>query len=302
MNQIAIRQNQKMPTPSELQQFMNICNVLATTPFYAKMGAGGVLAIWLTAHELGLPPMMCLNGGMYTFSGAVTLSAQLMNMMIVNAGHRADVISLNHEGCKIRFVRTDRAKGEGDVFDYEFTMQDAIRAGYFGVAGPNGSWIKKPKDNWASSPRDMFYSRTLSGGARKFMPDVLMNCYVVGEMPGDDDIKAPMPENTSLAGNNTLSVQHATYSEVQQLTEQTKPDPVMTQEYRDFVAKHDLENSDSRKAHYINVVKETCERMGKARTFEEIVAGAMKDEGKFIDSYGNWELKQAGSKQVEQIT
>ena len=70
-----------LPQGQELAQLMDLCRTLGTCPYYIKMGAGGVLAVALTARELRLPFMMCLNGGMYTFDGKVSLSAQLMNMM-----------------------------------------------------------------------------------------------------------------------------------------------------------------------------------------------------------------------------
>lgn len=182
MNQIT-HAKKTLTTPSlqEIEKLTSICQVLSTSPFYSKMGAGGVLAIWLTATELNLPVMACLNGAMYTFDGKVTLSAQLMNMLIVNAGHQANIVYLDDTGCKIRFVRADRT-GPSSIFEYEFNMEHAEKAGYFGVVNIDGNIVEKPKSNWVKHRRDMFFSRCLSGGARKFMPDVLMNCYGMGEI------------------------------------------------------------------------------------------------------------------------
>ena len=300
MTAIAIRKNYEMPTTNEMQQFINIATVLSQCPYYAKMGPQGVLAIWLTARELGLPPMMCLNGGMYTFSGAVTLSAQLMNMMIVNAGHRADVLYLNEQGCKIRFVRSDREKGQGDVFEYEFTMQHAQQAGYFGVPGPNGSYIKKPKDNWLNSPRDMFYSRCLSGGSRKFMPDVLMNCYVIGEMPGDDEVQYAMPALPVNTPRGIVSELPAPQPAPAQLTEQSKPLPMKTEGYDEFVAKHELVQG-SRKFQYIERVMEASAKSGRKRDIIDVINGAMKDEQKFLDAFHNWLLKNTKPQEKNEI-
>ena len=280
-----------MPTPQELQNFINVCNVLGTCPYYAKMGPGGVLAIYLSAMELGLPPMGCLNGGMHVIEGKVTISAQYMNMMIVQAGHRADVLYLNAEGCKIRFVRTDRVKGEGDTFEYEFTMQDAQRAGYFGIPGPNGSYVKKPKDNWINSPRDMFYSRCLSGGARKFMPDVLMNVYVIGEMPGDEEIKGILPENVN-ASQVTLSELPAPNVVTQQLTEQKPALTVDQQKYDDFVQRHGIFEEGSDKHDYLQKILSASIRSGKNRTLQDVINSACLDEQRFMDAYHGWKLKQ----------
>lgn len=177
---------QSMPMGQELTQLLDLSKTLATCPYYQKMTPGGVLAVCLTARELNLPVMMCLNGGLYTFDGKVTMSAQLMNMMIVNAGHRADVLKLDETGCWIRFWRRDRKEGYANTFEYSFTYDQAVKAGYMSKA------------NWKAHPKDMFYSRCLSGGARKFMPDVLANAYVFGEIEdatfSDSHLTNTMPE------------------------------------------------------------------------------------------------------------
>jgi hypothetical protein len=177
---------QSMPMGQELTQLLELSKTLATSPYYQKMTPGGILAVCLTARELNLPIMACLNGGLYTFDGKVTMSAQLMNMMIVNAGNRADVLKLDETGCWIRFWRKDRKPGYGDTFEYSFTYDQAVKAGYMS------------KTNWKNHPKDMFYSRCLSGGARKFMPDVLMNAYVFNEIEdatfNDSHLTNTMPE------------------------------------------------------------------------------------------------------------
>lgn len=169
-----------MPSEKELIGFLEIAKTLSACPYYQKLGPHGILAIWLTARELNLPPMMCLNGGMYTFSGQVTLSSNLINMMIVNAGHRIEILKLDDQGCRIRFVRKDRVAGNNS-FEYEYTTEHAQKAGLLN------------KNNWKTNLRDMLFNRTLSGGARKFMPDVMMGAYAIGEMPEDDNIVDVMP-------------------------------------------------------------------------------------------------------------
>ena len=63
-----------MPCEQELQQLIEFCKIMATAPFYSKLQAGGVLAIYLTAQEHNVPFMSSLNGGMYTYDGKVTFS------------------------------------------------------------------------------------------------------------------------------------------------------------------------------------------------------------------------------------
>lgn len=180
---VALQNKQELTKQNPMQeigQFMEMAGVLATCPYYQKLGKGGILAIILTAKEMGLPPMACLNGGMYTFSGAVSLSAQLMNMMIVNAGHMVEVVKLDNKECTLRFTRKDRPK-DRNSFTYSFTIDMAKEANLTG------------KTNWKTNPRDMLFNRCLSGGARKFLPDAIMNAYVIGELPDDESIIDTLP-------------------------------------------------------------------------------------------------------------
>ena len=167
----------------EVGQLMQIAECLGTCPFYQKIGKGGVLAIWMTAREFNLPPMMCLNGGLYTFDGKVSLSAQLMHMMLLNANIEVKVVELNDVACEIHFKRP----GQEKYFEYRFPIEMAIKAGYMA------------KDNWKKHTRDMLFNRCLSGGARKCAPDALMGAYAFGEISdarGFDDAQMVnvMPE------------------------------------------------------------------------------------------------------------
>jgi hypothetical protein len=179
-SQLMIKQSY-FPTQAEMEEMVNITKVLATCPYYQKLGAGGVLAIWLTAREMNLPPMMCLNGGLYTFSGQVTMSSKLMNMMITRAGHRVDILESTITKCRLRFWRSDRPKGN-DSMEWEYTIEDARGANLTN------------KQNWKTNTRDMLFNRCMSGGAGKFMADVTMGAYLIGEMPGDDELVDTIPD------------------------------------------------------------------------------------------------------------
>ncbi len=175
MSQIAIQERRKSPIPlgKELEDLIFLCKTLSKCPYYQKMGESGILAIALNARELGLPLMMCLNGGMYTFSGQITLSSQLINMMIVNAGHRVSILKIDTQSCRLRFWRYDRPIEE-NIFEYEYTIDMAAKAGLL------------HKDNWKKNPQDMLFARCISGGGKKFMSDVLMGVYSEAEIYEED--------------------------------------------------------------------------------------------------------------------
>jgi hypothetical protein len=174
-----------MPHGKDLTDIVDFCKCLASSPFYARLGVGGVLSIFLTAKELNMPFMCALNGGLHNIEGKVTMAAQTMGMLIISSGNYADIIEHDETKCKIRFTRCDR-KNKSD--EYTYTIEDAKTAGYFGGINAKTGQSQKVKDNWIKHPKDMLYARCLSGGARKFMPDIIMNAYVFGEIPGDDDI------------------------------------------------------------------------------------------------------------------
>lgn len=262
-----------MPTFQELHQLTEFCKLLATSPFYQKMGPGGVMAIYLTARELKLPFMTCLNGGLYTFDGKVTMSAQLMNMMIVQAGHRADVLTLTDQCCKLRFWRCDRMKGLGDVMEYDFTIEMAQRAGYLS------------KDNWKKSPRDMLYSRALSGGARKFMPDVLMNCYVFGEI---EDAKFSDAHLTNVPPAEIVAPPEPT----KEITH------VEAEGFNNFVSKHKLfieEDQEFPKGKYLFMI-ENCTKHKKTST--EMINAFIRNEDLFEKRYLAWKALNEAHKDL----
>ena len=84
--------NFSMTSLQEMDQLINFCKVMAQAPFYQKLGAGGVLAIYMTAKELNLPFMACLNGGLFTYDGKVSFSGILINALMLRAGHTSDLI------------------------------------------------------------------------------------------------------------------------------------------------------------------------------------------------------------------
>lgn len=262
MSQLPTRSSFSMPVGQEMDQIISVCKVLATCPYYQKLGPGGVLAIYLTAREMNLPLMMCLNGGMYTFSGLVSLSAQLMNMLIVNAGHRADILHLDEKGCKIRFWRCDRPK-DNCTFEYEYTIEMAAKAGYLG------------KDNWKKAPKDMTFSRCLSGGARKFMPDVIMNAYAIGEL-GEEDGSIP----TAMPDLSTRSIEvHKPQEEPPKAIEQEK-----TEGYEEFCQKHLCEDE---KVAYVRKIAQATNK-----TEAQIINSAVSNEAGFLTAFNKWKVDQ----------
>lgn len=263
-----------VPDVHEMTQLVSFCQVLATAPFYQKMGPGGVMAIYLTAKEMGLPLMLCMNGGLYTFDGKVTMSSQLMKVMIVNHGGLADIVHLDDKKCLIRFT------WKGKNQEYSYSIEEAVKAGY----------MSKPV--WRNHTKDMLYARALSGGARKYMPEVIMGAYVVGELDNDErDIETMTHTVNIYAGSDGSEPIHTHrvnesihFSPVPHRDEpsndhqEEKPLPG----YQDFCLLHNIiEGTDIHD--YIKSVANICERSQIS-----VINSAIKNPHRFNTGFERW--------------
>lgn len=250
-----------MPQGQELQDLIEFSKVMAASPFYQKLGPGGVLGITMSAKELNLPIMPCLNGGMYNIQGRIVLSAQMMQAMIIRDGHTVDLKKLDETGCEIEFHRCDWDKNRFEL--YKFTIEDAKKAGYLS------------KDNWRNHLKDMLYNRCLAGGARKFMPDVLLGCYIDGEIIESEAVS-----------ENFRKFPKISEIHPQEEINQEKDEQFTDDQIQEFVDKHELDK-DSNKSNYIEEICKACKK-----TRKEIIFAAMGNEENFEKSFSKWSEKQ----------
>jgi len=263
-----------MPSAQEMQQLIDFCKVMASAPFYAKLGPGGIMAIYLTAKEHNLPFMACLNGGMHTFDGKVSFSAQLVNAMIINAGHKADILQLDEQLCRIHFKRGDRKNDpEYKGLVYEYTLKQAEKAGYL------------KKSNWMTSPKDMLFSRCLTGGGRKHVPEVFVGVLVAGELIGDEadgEIIPQVPLEASNTNQTPIPTNPVTAPPVEPPKQLAH---VKIEGYDAFQAKHIAEHGETLKEY----VRVTCDKANMPEI--QVWNSAVKNEGIFIERFQKWKEK-----------
>lgn len=279
-NQVGLRPS-FMPSVDEFTQISSLCQTLATAPHYAKLGGGGVLAIWLTAREMSLPPMLCLNGGMYTFSGAVSLSSHLINMLIECNGHRADVIELNDKICILEFVRGDRKENEGKRYRHSFTIEEARIAGLLN------------KDNWRKFPKAMLYSRCLSSGGKIHMPGVLMGAYAHGEIGNFEPNEAELAD---CEVKNYVPQENIKPPITATVTPPVKPPipPIDPNLKIDFVKRHDLEvRQDGSMSEKLKYLKHIAKKSNS--TEEALINRACQNSKEFEDMFNKWDRENKES-------
>jgi len=160
-----------LPAAQEFQMFQTIANSAKKSGLY-----GGdehkIFMVLLAARELGISPMLALNGGIWNIQGKIEISARLMNSMIRRAGHTMQITSTRTE-CTIVGMRADTKEVHTEVF----TLEMAERAG---LASGNV---------WKKYPEDMLYNRCMSRLARRLFPDVIGTAYVENEIKDAKEIE-----------------------------------------------------------------------------------------------------------------
>jgi len=139
---------------------------------YFKVDINQAMVKIAAGQEMGIGPAASMMG-IHIIQGKPELGANLIASLIKN-DPRYDyrVLSLDEEGCEIAFYED----GE-DIGKSSFTKADAQQAKLLG------------KDNWSKFPRNMYFARALSNGARWYTPGVFGGApvYTPDELGADVD-------------------------------------------------------------------------------------------------------------------
>lgn len=152
--------------------------------------AGKVLAIFLKARELGMPPMQALSS-IHIVEGKPTMSAEGMRALVLSKmpGASFDYIESTDKKCVIEATRPGNKK----PVRREFTWENAVRAGVTN------------KDNWRKYPQEMLLARCTAAICRMAFPDVIAGMYDPEELGVELDDKG----NVLLSGEPSTKEQKA---------------------------------------------------------------------------------------------
>lgn len=157
-----------IPDPEEFKIINDIAKTAYESAYFNKLGGlPGILSITLYAREIGVPPMMALMGGFSNVQGKITMSAELMNMLIRRAGHKMKTLQCTNEICEIQGERGDTK----EPMTVRFSFKEAQAAG-----------LVKGGSAWEKYPSDMLFARCISRLRRRLFPDVATRSYVEGEL------------------------------------------------------------------------------------------------------------------------
>lgn len=181
-----------VPAQSEMGEHWRAAQLLARSHYFhdgtpnTPLSPEKAFSKILAGHELGFGPIASLRG-IYVVKDQVTYSAQIIAAAIQRSDrYRYRVVSLDNEGCVLRFFTRERPGLEWVPLGVStFNKADQQAAGLSGV-------------NWQHYPRNMMFARALSNGARWYCPDVFMGpIYTpdeMGETVDDDGAVIHIPE------------------------------------------------------------------------------------------------------------
>jgi len=159
-----------LPKGEEAETLFRWAAVLSDTKYYHELvssgGKNALAALLLAARDLDISASQAINSGMYIVKGKVSLSSQIMNMMVRRQGHSIVKIESNDKICTWKGVRKDNK----DTMVSTFTIEDAQRAGLLG------------NDVWKKYPTRMLSNRAFSALAKELFSDCIGNCCIEGEM------------------------------------------------------------------------------------------------------------------------
>jgi hypothetical protein len=149
---------------------MTLGRVLADSGYFsdAKDAAQAIVKV-LAGREMGIGSIAAMTG-IYLVKGRVTLSANLMAAQIKRSGkYNYRVARLDDTGCELVFF-----EGNQEIGRSSFTADDAKAAGLLNSSDP-----------WRKTPRNMYFARAISNGAKWYTPDVFSGpVYTPDEMDG----------------------------------------------------------------------------------------------------------------------
>jgi len=141
-------------------------NLMPTMPQHIKNMPDAV-ATMIVARELGLAPLSSFPD-LFIVNGNIGMTSKLMLALVLNAGHRLDVIEMTADTATLSAKRRYDGVWE-EVGVFTFTQEDAERANL---------WVK---ETYQYYPADMLMNKAVARAVRFAFPDVLRG-YVPDEM------------------------------------------------------------------------------------------------------------------------
>lgn len=137
-----------------------------------------------TGAQLGLQSWNAALQGIDYIRGRQSLRSEFIEALYLGAGHKFEVIERSPERAAVRLLR----RGESKWAHFEFTMKEAIDAGYVKGKGPDEG-KNKGNEKYLTLPATMLWWRVISMGVHAHAPEVLRGLPTIEEMQDDHPVE-----------------------------------------------------------------------------------------------------------------
>lgn len=155
--------------PTTIAEASQVADAIATAEFVPKQYRGKpeqIMACVMAGGELGFNPLTSLRM-FHNVQGTVTLSAEAQRSLVLSAGHHIKPSVLTADRC----VMVARRKDDPDWTEFEYTLEDAERAGL------------TKGDGWRRHPKAMLVARCSALACRTLFSDV------TGGIPSTEEVR-----------------------------------------------------------------------------------------------------------------
>ena len=252
--------------------------LLAASGYFADAREMAQAAVKVMAgEELGIPPIASMMG-INIIKGKVALGGNLIASRIRAHGYEFEV-QLDNKGCVIRFFGKPDANGQRkSMGSSSFTEEDAKAAGLLS------------SDTYRKFPRNMFFNRAMSNGAKWYTPEVFAGApiYTPEELGATVDEEGNVVHQEA-AAETTQQVAERRIAEVRAQAPSVEEKPVAVKQTLPAVTKEDfgklrtafLEFGTGGVAEYDRVMYKHCEQ---GKTFPATVRKAQAADAELQES------------------
>lgn len=209
----------------ELSNLQRLGNILAASGYFSDAREMAQAAVKVMAgQELGLPPIASMMG-INIIKGKVALGAHLIASRVKAHGYDIRFKSHTNDGCVLEFLSKLEGGKRSPIGESSFTEADAKAAGIF-------------SDMYRKYPKNMYFSRAVSNGAKWYTPEVFGGAPVYtpeelgAEVDGNGEIvQNSLSETGGHPANTTAAAQHVAQQKIanmqaQREAEQAAKSPV----------------------------------------------------------------------------
>lgn len=249
----------------ELSNLQRLGNILAASGYFSDAREMAQAAVKVMAgQELGLPPIASMMG-INIIKGKVALGAHLIASRVKAHGYDIRFKSHTNEGCVLEFLSKLEGGKRSPIGESSFTEADAKAAGIF-------------SDMYRKYPKNMYFSRAVSNGAKWFTPEVFGGAPVYtpeelgAEVDGNGEIvQNPLPDTGGHPVNTKAAAQHVAEQKIANMQAQREAEQATKTPVDAACDEFKLADRFGRLASFGALKKASIEFTGSDFTYREIL-------------------------------